>query len=225
MSFNRESLALISGAGGNSVYAYNTQDGSLDVKADGYFNDASGILDPTSMIMCQTKYGSLLLYVSTIVNGVVSVSGSNRPVLEGTIDANNAITQLEIEGILTSYGINVPLTSDSALYMRDPDARQDKAFLVKFSESADTWYYEKLNPASVTVAQATSDDNLVVAVGHQNKITVAEIEQAIDDAGFELPTRSVTLYIEDSNRDNVMYLCRHDSDADGWFCEKLSKAN
>ena len=146
MAFTRKNLAPIETGGETSIWAYKTDDTSLATLADGYFNDAADVLEPTSGIIIMSRFGTFTAYVSSIIEGDVNLQVSNTPTLEGDVLGQNDITTAEIEATLTSYGISLPLKQSLTITIHDPTDVPDKAFLCTFDQNIDQWYFEKLTP-------------------------------------------------------------------------------
>ena len=145
--FTRNTLSPIETGGTTSIWAYHTDDTSISTLAPGYFNDAADIFQHGSGIIVISKYGTFFTYVANISDdGVVSMQVGTTPVLQGTILSQNEITRTEIEAILTTYGIFLPLDQSMQITFHDPDAFPDKAFFCTYDVNDDQWFFEKLDP-------------------------------------------------------------------------------
>ena len=79
----------------------------------------------------------------------------------------------------------------------------------------------------LTVINEIGDNDprqFITDVSHANKIDRDEIELAITDIGLSLPHRSLSIFVNDFNAPNKVYLCRYDSIQDEWYQELLKKA-
>ena len=146
--FRREHFAPVETGGATGLWIYKTEDVSLSVLATGYFNDASDVLKRGDAVIAITLHGTIMTYVSEVTDGVVKTQVRVTPSLEGPIAGNNSITRAEIEAILTSYNIELPLDQSISITFNDPDDHPDKAFFCTYDVNFDTWYFEKLDPAT-----------------------------------------------------------------------------
>ena len=146
MAFTRETLAPIETGGRTSIWAYKTDDTSINVLSDGYFNDAADVLEQGSGIIVMSQFGTIIVYVSSIEEGDVNLQVRNTPTLEGEVLGQNEITTAEINATLTSYGIDLPLLQSMTLTIHDITSQPDKAFMCTYDKNIDQWYYEKLEP-------------------------------------------------------------------------------
>ena len=145
--FNRNHFAPVETGGTTSLFIYKTDDVSLEVLSLGYFNGAIDVLKKGSGILVISQHGTFLTYISQASDGIVRTQVKTSPTLEGPISAQNSITRAEIEAILTSYNVELPLDQSISVTLNDPDDQPDKAFYCTYDHNFDTWYYEKLDPA------------------------------------------------------------------------------
>lgn len=144
--FNRNFFSPIETGGNTSIFAYKTDDVSLEVLTTGYFNDAADVVEKGSGIIVISLHGTFTTYVSSIEDGVVETQVGTNPVLEGDIVSQNEISVPEIEAILDSYGIAHPLNQDISMTFRDPTDHPNKAFYCTYDVDGDQWFFEKLDP-------------------------------------------------------------------------------
>lgn len=144
--FTRETLSPMETGGTNSVWSYRTEDTSIAVLAGGYFNDAADVFEKGTAILVISVYGTFLTYISHIDNGYVRTQVRTSPTLQGDIASQNEITVTEIEAILLSYGVELPLDQSIQMTFQDPTDHPSKAFFCTYDVNDETWFFEKLDP-------------------------------------------------------------------------------